>query len=196
MTALKQENVATRGSDKWGSPSALVDLLKEEFPLAVDLAAEKATCRIWSCVDGARAPEYFGPDHPIAARRDALGRPWGELDSWGLSYYKWGYLNPPFSLIRAFVEKAVEEMVDGDFATVALLPVKTETQWWHLCIPYADEVRFLQGRLSYTDPDTGEAKDPARFASCVVVWKPRSPGAPPVPPRYSLWDWRKYVKGN
>lgn len=51
---------------------------------------------------------------------------------------------------------------------VCLIPSRTDTQYWHEYIfPYASEIRFVKGRLKFSD-----SKDSAPFPSAVVVFKP------------------------
>lgn len=53
-----------------------------------------------------------------------------------------------------------------------LIPARTDTSYFHDYIFHgkADEVRFLRGRLKFTDED-GNAKDAAPFPSAVIVWR-------------------------
>jgi hypothetical protein len=177
---MRQENVLSRASDRWGTDRALVDRLRQEYQFDLDLAAEKPTAiptSLWG-------PRYFGPDHPVEGCRDALTVDW-------LVYGTEGFLNPPFSLLSDFVAKAWEERCKG-FCTVAVLPVKAEQPWWHTYVPLADELRFLKGRLRYIDPDTNVLGDSARFASAVVIWDGRKPNPINVKggPKVSWWSWK------
>ena len=50
---------------------------------------------------------------------------------------------------------------------VYLIPARTCTRWFHdLVLPHAKEIRFIRGRLTF-----GDAKAPAPFPSCVVVFE-------------------------
>lgn len=53
-----------------------------------------------------------------------------------------------------------------------LIPARTDTSYFHDYIfnGKADEVRFLRGRLKFTDEE-GNAKDSAPFPSAVIVWR-------------------------
>ena len=75
-------------------------------------------------------------------------------------------MNPPFGrAIRAWVEKAAREAAAGALV-VGLLPVRTDTRWWHRWVMGA-EIRFLPGRLRF-----GGAQSGAPFPSAVVVFRP------------------------
>ena len=49
------------------------------------------------------------------------------------------------------------------------LPARTDTAYFHDYIYGKAEIRFLRGRLRFTDED-GNAADPAPFPSMVVVY--------------------------
>lgn len=54
---------------------------------------------------------------------------------------------------------------------VMLIPSRTDTAYFHDWIfGKASEVRFLRGRLKFTDED-GNGEDAAPFPSAVIVWR-------------------------
>lgn len=68
-----------------------------------------------------------------------------------------------------WVERAVltTRQIQGPKLVVMLLPVRTDTEWWQdWVIPYASEVRFIRGRLTF-----GGAKNTAPFPSAVVIFR-------------------------
>lgn len=59
---------------------------------------------------------------------------------------------------------------DGDiFPIVLLIPARTDTAYFHDYIYGKAEIRFVRGRLRFTDDD-GNAADPAPFPSMVVIY--------------------------
>jgi hypothetical protein len=72
------------------------------------------------------------------------------------------FCNPPYGPgIRPFLEKWREPKL-----AVYLLPARTDVKWFHdICLRFAQEVRFLRGRLKFGDSETS-----APFASMVVVF--------------------------
>jgi hypothetical protein len=54
---------------------------------------------------------------------------------------------------------------------VALIPARTDTEWWHRYVMWAEQVRLIRGRLRFHG---GEKNNPqshnAPFPSCVVVF--------------------------
>lgn len=70
-----------------------------------------------------------------------LERPdWDGLEvTWG----KRNWVNPPFSHINKWVEKAVTEMMKGHF-TVMLIPSRPNTEYWRKWVfPFASEIHYL-----------------------------------------------------
>ena len=112
----------------------------------------------WSTPEDLRAKLYteFALDYdpcPLFCEVDTL-----QLDWTG----KRVFCNPPYSAIPAFLAKRVEPYI-----AVYLLPSRTGTKWWHeVVLPYADEIRFLRGRLKF-----GGSKTSAPFDSVIVVFQ-------------------------
>jgi site-specific DNA-methyltransferase (adenine-specific) len=83
------------------------------------------------------------------------------------------FCNPPYGRhIQDWVRKGYEESQKPGTIVVMLIPARTDTSYFHDYIfnGKADEVRFLRGRLKFTDED-GNAKDAAPFPSAVIVWR-------------------------
>ena len=82
---------------------------------------------------------------------------------------EWGqrsYVNPPFSNWQIWVHKGYEEHKKGKMV-VFLLAARTDTKAFHeIIIPFATEIRFIQGRLKFGGSKTG-----APFPSMVVIFK-------------------------
>ena len=81
---------------------------------------------------------------------------------------EWGksnYVNPPYLNKTPWIKKAIKESRKGK-RVVMLLPVDTSTKWFHtLILPNADEIRFIRGRLRFSQHGF-----PARYASMVVIF--------------------------
>ena len=79
-------------------------------------------------------------------------------------------MNPPYSEIELWVQKAYESAQSGA-TVVCLVPSRTDVGWtWEWA--RLGEVRFLRGRVHFTD-DEGNT-GPAPFPSAVIVF-PREP---------------------
>lgn len=80
------------------------------------------------------------------------------------------FCNPPYGReIGKWVKKAYEEARGGGYAVVLLIPARTDTTYFHDYIYGKAEIRFVRGRLRFTD-DEGNASDPAPFPSMVVIY--------------------------
>ena len=73
------------------------------------------------------------------------------------------YCNPPYGpIIKSWLLRGLEAEL-----AVFLLPSRTDAPWFHeIILPSADEVRFIRGRLKFSD-----AKNPAPFASMIVIFR-------------------------
>lgn len=92
---------------------------------------------------------------PPKPKVDGLTSEWG-----GVSF-----VNPPYSQIKFWVEKAHIEAKKGK-TVVLLIPSRTDTRWWHDHVMKATEIRFIRGRLKFQG-----AKWSAPFPSCIVIWR-------------------------
>jgi len=80
-----------------------------------------------------------------------------------------GILQSPYGReIGKWVQKAFEE-ARGGYPIVLLIPARTDTAYFHDYIYGKAEIRFVRGRLRFTDDD-GNAADPAPFPSMVVIY--------------------------
>jgi site-specific DNA-methyltransferase (adenine-specific) len=79
-------------------------------------------------------------------------------------------MNPPYgTAIKHWVRKAYESTEKGA-TTVALLPARTDTRWFHDYIYHKSnvEIRFICGRVKFVG-----AKHAAPFPSMIVVFYPK-----------------------
>lgn len=138
----------------WNTPQSFYDKLDEEFHFTLDAAAtdKSAKCRL-----------YFTPDD------DALTQNWGTAGKGGAVW-----CNPPYGRnIGLWVKKAKKESALHHIVVVMLIPARTDTRYFQDDILYggASEVRFVRGRLHFTDDD-GASVGPAPFPSAVIVFRP------------------------
>jgi phage N-6-adenine-methyltransferase len=152
------------GHDVWHTPPELFRVLDAEFHFDVDVA----------CHDGnALCPLA------ITEAENALVTPWmgGTV-----------YCNPPYSLLGAFVGRAWDQSQQQKATVVLLIPAYTDPgYWWDVIVPFADEIRFLRGRVSFLE--NGQSRCSARFPSVVIVFRYRR-GVAKGSPRVWWWDWK------
>ena len=153
-----------RSTDERTTPLWFFRELDREFHFDLDAAATKRNTR---------CPLWLGPGSPIA--EDALAyEGWFELPEafpgGGVLRIASIFLNPPYSALRRWVAKAVEEIQRGPRGgrLVMLLPSDTSTRWFHDGIwdgdrhrprPWVRHIRFPSKRLAF-GPHTKSAKWP------------------------------------
>lgn len=69
---------------------------------------------------------------------EGLTTPWEGLN----------YVNPPYTLLREFVAKAIEEAKNGNI-TIMLLPAKTDQEWFHDILDKGYEIKWIRKRLKF-----------------------------------------------
>ncbi len=140
---------ATSNTVEWYTPPEIFLPLQAEFGLDMDVCAADA--------NAARLPQFFSP------QQDGLAQDWHPYRCW---------MNPPYG--RAIVPWVKKAALGGARVVVALLPVRSDTAWWHDYVmptkvwPGA-EVRFMRGRVKFLRPD-GLPADPAPFPTCIAIW--------------------------
>jgi len=69
-----------------------------------------------------------------------------------ISWKDINFVNPPYSLLKEFVQKALDESSYGN-RTVMLLPSKTDQAWFHDLVYNHDgvEIKWIKGRLRFVN---------------------------------------------
>lgn len=135
----------------WCTPQDLFEELHQEFNFQLDPAA---TDQITKC------EIYYTPE------TDGLSNPWSVDEGRGV------FCNPPYGrAIKDWVKKAYIES-QGGTTIVLLIPARTDTTYFHEFIYGKAEIRFLRGRLKFTDDYGNPSKNSAPFPSMVVIYNP------------------------
>jgi site-specific DNA-methyltransferase (adenine-specific) len=142
-------------NDNWETPKWLFDKLDEEFHFDLDAACNPENC-------------LSRTGYGYAIGEDALKADWSKFMMDNGEDASIFFLNPPYSQISAFMKKAYEESLKGA-VVVCLIPVRSDTRYWHDYVMKADEIRFIKGRLKFTNPLVPDTTS-ATFPSCVVVF--------------------------
>ena len=75
------------------------------------------------------------------------------------------FINPPYSNIRKFIEKGLEEHKKGNAKLlVYLVPARTDTKWFHELVLNKFNIQFIKGRLKF-----GDSKNSAPFPSMLLI---------------------------
>ena len=146
-------NAALFSSKKmdWCTPIDFFNELNKEFNFVLDAAATDET---------AKCKDYFTPE------TDGLKQSWKRTDGAV-------FCNPPYGReIGKWVKKAYDESTKHDTTIVLLIPARTDTTYFHNYIYKRAEIRFIRGRLKFTD-ENGIAGDAAPFPSMVVIYNGR-----------------------
>ena len=80
----------------------------------------------------------------------------------------WGvvsYCNPPYNDIANWIKKGYIEFQKGK-TIIFLLPVRTDTRWFHNFILGKAEIRYLRGRLKF-----GDCGRSAPFPNMLVIYR-------------------------
>lgn len=159
------QNVHFQSSNKeWETPESVFTPLQKEFNIALDVCA---------CAANAKCKVYFDK------KFNGLSSNWGLVKEIG-NEDSACWMNPPYGRgIEKWVKKAYDESLNG-VTTVALLPARTDTSWFHNYIHNKHEVRFLKGRIKFVD-----APSTAPFPSMIVIFKPKKE-------RKSIWKKLKW----
>ncbi len=145
-TPVEQRNL-------WQTPVPLFVALDAEFRLTLDAAAS---------ADNALCNRY------ITEEQNTLETPWANYLS--IPGYVW--LNPPYSDITPFVQKAADES-KNQIGTVMLVPADTSVGWFREAIETASEVRFIVGgRLAFINPVYGKPVSGNNKGSMLIIWHP------------------------
>lgn len=133
----------TSNKCEWETPQDLFDKFNDQYHFDLDVCA---------LPENAKCTKFFTPN------QDGLKQDW-EGVCW---------MNPPYGReIGKWVKKAYQEAQKGA-TIVALLPVRTDTKWFHnwIYMMYGVSIEFLDKRLKFVN-----STNMAPFPSMIVVFK-------------------------
>lgn len=134
---MKSDIVFSSQSDEWETPQGLYNELNAEFNFNLDPCATKET---------AKCANWYSKE------QDGLKMEWGGVL----------FVNPPYSQIKNWVAKAANSKA----TVVMLIPARTDTRWFHEFIYHKTEIRFIKGRLKFSN-----SKNSAPFPSMIVIFR-------------------------
>ena len=146
----------------WSTPDHVFMALHNEFRFDIDGAAsaENAKCATW-----------LGP---------------GGIEEDAFDFVAFGdtiFVNPPYGNLMPWVE-LFKRWADAGATVVALLPANTDTKWFESVWLFADEIRFVKGRIQFVGTTSSNPG-----GSMVVVYRGHSPVTDS--PRVSLVEMPK-----
>lgn len=174
MTPHNKKVVFSSKNQEMGTPHDLFKLLSLSLgPFTLDVAASKSNALV---------KKFY------TKKENGLEQPWSGTV----------WCNPPYGFgIEKWTRKAVEETMLDSLehpqevcnSVVMLLPARTSRKFFQDDVwNFADEVRFLRGRLKFVGQ-----KWEAPFPSIVVVFKKRDTTNRTFP-RMWCWDWKTEYK--
>lgn len=130
-------------TEDWITPEPIFQALDEEFKFTLDPCADPVNAKCTTFF----TKEENGLKHSWVGHRV--------------------FMNPPYGRkISQWIKKAYQESQHG-VLVVGLLPASTDTIWFQDYILNKAEIRFLRGRIHFSDADR------APFPSMVVIWRGR-----------------------
>lgn len=127
-------------NDCWETPQFLFNQLNNEFGFTLDVCA---------LAGNKKCNNYFDK------QKDALRQEWTGV----------AWMNPPYGRgIDKWVSKAYFSSLKG-CVVVCLLPVRSDTRWWHDYVMKSAEIRLLNKRLSFEG-----SNNKAPFPSAIVIF--------------------------
>ena len=129
---IGKENSFKSDSIEYETPDEIFLPLKQEFDISLDVAASSKNNK---------CDEYYTK----------------EMDAFTKDWDKAFWMNPPWGRdLKKWVQRASEQVKIHGVTGVLLLPVRTNTQWWHkYIINENQEVRFLKGEIKFNGMDRG-----------------------------------------
>ena len=140
---LHKQGMFTSKKPDWQTPKWLFEKLDSHFHFMSDVCAND---------------KNFLCDIYYTEQNSCLDKDWEVIN----------FMNPPYGRsIGQFIEKAYYEWWDNDCTTVAVLPARTDTKWFHKYIYNKASIVFMKGRLKF---EGGHVLAPAPFPTMIVIW--------------------------
>ena len=141
-------SISQKGSDEWGTPRQLFMSLDNEFDFTLD-----------PCGNPNRMLK--GHMQMYTKKENGLNQSWEDQRV---------FCNPPYTYIKRWVQKCYSERNKAELI-VMLIPVRTDTKYFHDFIYTYAELRFIRGRLYFIDHSGKKMKNNAPFPSMLCIYR-------------------------
>lgn len=145
-------NQKGKGQDGFQTPKYIFDQLNNVFNFTLDLACNSTNklCDKGFCFD---------------LGQDALIESWGGVDRY--------FCNPPFSKKSDWIEKAHDEVLNGDCnLVVMILPSNSmDSKAFHKYVFGKFHYEILEGRISFIDPETNKPAKGNNSGTVIIYFK-------------------------
>lgn len=135
------KGIFSKKSDEWETPQDLFVSYDLVYHFTLDPCATS---------DNAKCERYY------TIVDDGLTKSWKDEVVW---------CNPPYSKCYEWVQKAYMESITNGAKVVMLLPVRTDTKWFHHFVIFHSKIVFIRGRLRF-----GNSNSNAPFPSMIVIF--------------------------
>jgi len=177
MPAIVDSQTPHNQKDEWRTPSELYKMLNYEFCFELDAAAT---------YDNTLCERHYTMED------DAL------IQNWGENGVKRVFCNPPFSRMKEFLEKAIQEYEDHAHEIEIVVLIRAdgyETKWFQQVLDPRKRftrpiltpryhIRQLIPRVSFNLPSGSKPSAGPTFPSAVVVLSKH------YPPGMYWWHWK------
>lgn len=139
---MNVKGVFSHNTDEWETPKELFETLNAEFGFTLD---------------------------PCSTEKNHKCEKYYTIENCGLSHTWIGetvFVNPPYSRCTEWVQKSYYEWLTNNITIVLLIPARTDTKWFHNYVYGKAEIRFIKGRLKFSD-----SKNSAPFPSMLVIYR-------------------------
>lgn len=96
---------------------------------------------------------------PFKSSFDGLKIDWGKRN----------FVNPPYSKVKEFLIKALEQLKQKNNMSVFLVFANTDTRWFHDLVYNKFEIRFLKGRLKFLDENNNVVNSAMRPSMLIIL---------------------------
>jgi len=147
MDTQTQKLMFSSKSNEWETPEDFYNKLNNRFKFTLD------PC---STHENHKCDKYY------TIEDDGLSKSWQDETV---------FVNPPYGDIGKWVKKAYNESTQNNAVVVMLIPVRTDTKYWHdYVMKGASQIYFVKGRLKFQNNMSQEKNNAAPFPSVVVVF--------------------------
>jgi len=153
MTHDDWKIIHSSARDDWRTPRWLFERLDREFRFTLDAAAS--------------------PHNALC--HNYLMNPAGLVADWSRTLSgdpQAVFVNPPYGRgVGKWVEKSIQEQAKGA-TVVMLMSACTDTIWWCRSWDFANEIRFITGRVKFLNDRREEVKNGAPKGSAILIFRP------------------------
>jgi len=156
MNKKTQNLMFSSQKDEWSTAQDFFDGLNKQYNFTLDPCAT---------AQNTKCPKFYTQDDN------------GLIQDWSGNSV---YVNPPYSNVKEWVNKALQESRKPNTTIVMLVAARTDTKFFHDYCTKANQIFFIKGRLKF-----GGSTNSAPFPSMVVVF---GGDTLYVPPKYGRMD--------